>query len=239
MKNIRFLHAALIATAITLAYTPSAQAIIINSAGTWSNPTGTASNVNGVGTNQISWGDPADQNQSSYVFTGNSGANIANGSIDGSIFDIGLFTHNNFPIYNFDFTGANLNIGLNIFDDAMNLLVNENFNFAFTHYESPNIGTCNPIGTTTCPDVVSIPAATATELVTLFGDTYELELLGFRNGAGNIVTEFITEENQVNTATLLGSLNLVRQVPEPSIIALLIPGFALSLLFSRRRKDRQ
>jgi len=239
MKNIAFLHAALVATVISLGYVSSAQAIVIDSNGTWSNPTGTASNVNGVGTNQISWGRPANQSQSSYVFTGNGGVTVPNGSIDGSVFDLGIFTHNNFPIYDYDFTGVDLTLDLDIFNDAMSLLVNESFNFTFAHFESPNSSPCNPSGATICPDVVTIPTATATELITLFGDTYELELLGFRDGAGSLVTEFITEENQVNTATLLGSLNLVRQVPEPSVLALLIPSFALSLLFAQRRRKLQ
>lgn len=240
MKNITILRTALIVTAISLGYVSSAQAIIINSAGNWLNPTGTASNVNGVGTNQISWGTPVNQHrsQSSYVFTGNGGVNVADSSIDGSIFDLGIFTHNNFPIFNFNFTGVDLTIGLGITDNSNNPLVNKNFNFTFNHRETPNGGVCNPIGFTICPDVVTIPMATATELVNIFGDTYELELLGFRDAAGGLVTQFITEENQVNTATLFGSLNLVRQVPEPSVLALLVSGFALSLLFARRRRTQ-
>ena len=239
MKHTKVMHAALITAALSLGCISSAQAIIVNSSGTWSNLTGTASNVNGAGTNQISWGTPVNQNQSSYVFTGNGGSSIANASIDGSVFDVGLFTHNNFPIFNFNFTGADLNIDLNILDDASNALVNRSFNFSFSHRETPNGGLCNPTGATICPDVVTIPMAVANEQISLFGNTYELELLGFRQSGGALVTQFITEENQANRATLLASLNLVNKVPEPSIFALLIPGFALSLLFSRRRKAQK
>jgi len=232
MKNQAAIFKRLILSLLLgFSFIPVSQAIIIDSNGTWSNPTGTAT-VSGVGTSTISWGNPttSDGAQSSYNFSGNSN-NINNASIDGSIFDLGMFTHNNYPIFNFNFTGADLDLSLDIFD-GVDLLASETFSFTFGHNETANSLPCDPLGSTICPDVVSIPLAITSDTVNIFGENYTLELLGFSStGLGDVTTQFITEEGQSNSATLYGSL-VKASVPEPSSYLLLGIGL-LGLAFRK------
>src|SRR3989304_1702529 len=200
---------------LTLLSIEPANAITVTSSGTWGNTTGTAT-VTGEGTDTISWGTSTGSGQSSWVFTGNGGVFINNAAIDGSQFILGGFTHNNNPILNYNFTGADLTLNLDIVNGS---IFNQNFTFQFSHNETPNAPPCSPSGATVCPDVVSIPLATALETVTIYGNTYALTIDGFQSG-GSIVSEFITEEGQANTATLFGSLNRV-SVPEPATPILL------------------
>ena len=216
---------ALGAGALILSLAGSAHAISVTSAGTWSNPTGTAANVNGVGTDTIAWGTSSGYGQSSWNFDGvsdNLGANFA-----GEIFKLGTFTHDNNPIYNYNFTGADLTIDLQIVNGTT---YTQSFDFTFGHNETLN-SPCEG----GCPDVVTIPLATAHEALVIGGQSYQLNIVGFSTSPGGpIVTQFITDEKKSNTAMLYASLSL-NPVPEPGAALLFAVG-GLVVAGSLRRR---
>ena len=221
---------ALGAAALILTLAGSAHAISVTSSGTWSNPTGTAANVNGVGTDTISWGNSTGSGQSSWVFSGVSD-NLGT-DFEGDVFKLGTFTHDNNPIRNYNFTGADLSIDLQIVNGTT---YTQSFDFTFGHLETPNRAPCNPAGSPECPDVVTIPLATAHETLLISGQAYNLTIVGFSDSpGGSIVTQFITDEKKSNRAMLYGSLSQ-SPIPEPSAALLFAVG-ALVVGRSLRRK---
>ena len=122
--------------AISIGYTEIAQALNVSTSGIWTDFTGSPYDFNGLGTKKISWGLPAysDSDQSSYVFEG---VNDFDLDLDGSTstFELGTFTHNNFPIYVSAITGANLALNLDL-----ESIGSKTFNLSFGHDETPNSG---------------------------------------------------------------------------------------------------
>ncbi|WP_414575401.1 THxN family PEP-CTERM protein [Anabaena sp. CCY 9402-a] len=228
-----------VATAVTmsLASAGMAQAISIETSGVWTSvtPDGTTT-VNGINTNTVSWGDPAtNSGQSSYVFNGE---NTFTAPIDGTDFLLGTFTHNNFPVFPPSITGANLALSLS--GD-----VNKTFNFFFNHNETPNNGDSGVCSSTPgfnvpCPDVVSIPNTASSETINIGGHQYILAISGFLQG-GSVVNQFITQEDQANTAEIFGRLEKVpvEEVPEPLTMLGITTGVAFGGFFKRKYSKSQ
>lgn len=222
--------------ALALLFVNTASAVLVSTSGVWSSveeDDGAVADILGLGTNNVTWGEPfpagATTPSSGYVFDGI--APPVDVPTDGSVFMLGEFTHDNFPIFLPSITGATLELTLDFAgDDSM-------FTYFFEHDETPNEGTCDPAGATTCPDVVSIPDASSTETVTIGGDTFLLTIVGFSEDGGmTIVDEFITEEGLSNSAELFARFDPV-EVPAPAPLAAL----ALTLLltgFAARRTRR-
>ncbi|MBE7382091.1 MAG: choice-of-anchor K domain-containing protein [Leptolyngbya sp. SIO1E4] len=177
----------------------------ISSFGIWLNVLETVSGstyLKGIGTNQISWGNPVSQgNQSAYYFEGITTTSI---SLDGSYFTLGTFTHYNYPVYGYGIRSAILQLTVKING------VDVNFNFQFNHNEVPNNGingVCplTPDFSPPCPDVVSISNNYSQETVTIGGKQYVLCIVGFFQN-NQIESKFITLENQVNVAQILCQL---------------------------------
>jgi len=215
----------------------SAQAVLITTSGVWDNPDPSSGpvfdTINGVGTNEISWGEPrTDDNQSSYVFTGVN-SNIPN-PLNGDPFSLGTFTHNNFTIAlsTSQFLGADLTVTIS----APGIGVSHVFGpFEFDHEETPNSPPCAYIGSPDCPDKVTIPLATEGVPFTFMGAHYLFFLDGFRASPGSpIIPEFVTNENQANNATLFAHIQLV---PEPTTIMLLGLGLLGLGVIARRKKS--
>ncbi|MED5466551.1 MAG: choice-of-anchor K domain-containing protein, partial [Pseudomonadota bacterium] len=99
--------------AVALFAAGSAQAAVIQLTGvsglwTTTNPSGPA--VSGGGTNEIRWGTPANQQnqQSGYRFDGSAPPAVnVNENID---FDLGTFTHFNYPITGTSLSNASLTV---------------------------------------------------------------------------------------------------------------------------------
>lgn len=223
-----------VATAVTmsLASAGMAQAISIQTSGVWTSVTPAGiTTVNGIDTNTVSWGGSAGSGQSSYVFNG---VNTFTAPIDGTDFLLGTFTHNNLPVFPPSITGANLALSLS--GD-----VNKTFNFFFNHNETtnePNSGVCSstPGFVTPCPDVVSIPNTASSETITIGGHEYILAISGFLNQEESLVNQFITKENQANSAQIFGRL---QKVPEPLTMLGITTGVAFGGFFKRKYSKSQ
>jgi len=223
--------------ALALAWTVNANAIPVVTSGVWSSlqeNDGVVDNKSGVGTNVVSWGDPATASgSSSYTFEGVNG----DAPLNNSLFELGDFTHGNFAIFLPSITGATLDLNLDFTGEG----VSQNFSFFFEHTETPNFpvggAACAEGGATPCPDLVGIPDASSSETVVLQGQEYQLDILGFSQDGGNtIIPNFLTTEGQANTATLYARLvPPTSDVSEPSALMLLAVGL-MGLWGSSRRK---
>ncbi len=239
MKSILRMSAALI-----LVWSCQAGAIPFVSEGIWTGleqGDGVVDNIDGVGTNEVTWGDPfPDENvgpSSGYTFDG---VPMGDAPLNADLFALGVFTHANFTIFLPSITGADLTVDLTFTDGGGP--VAQAFDFFFEHTETPNNASpCAEGGGTPCRDKVSLPDAASTETVTLDGILYQLEIIGFSQDDGASVTpEFFTLEEQNNSATLFARLVEVNvPVSAPPTVALaavaLIGLWASSL---RRRRSR-
>lgn len=204
----------------------TAQAALITTSGTWSDVTPAVVNdLTGVGTDTISWGDPVPVagTKSSYNFTGVASQPVVLPGFEGMVtFDMGLFTHDNQPIFGPSITGTTLNINLGIVDGS---LLNTVLSFDFTHFETvndPSPDPCAAGGAIPCPDLVSISDLTVDQFFKVSNTLFQFEIIGFEDG-GVFTSTFLTLENNTNTATLIGKIT---NVPEPSTLAL----FGIGLL---------
>jgi hypothetical protein len=204
--------------------------------GVWTSSVG-GSNVNGVGTNTLSWG--GGNPQSSYVFTGDAPPAFG-GILPGAVFDLGTFTHNNFPILLPAISMATLAVDVTgtLFLDGVNSGVFSIMStFDFEHNETPNSLPCDPTGATICPDVVTLMLNEgASETIEIDGVSYILDITGFVVG-GVLVDQYVTEENQENDAILQGRFREVTSViPVPAALPLFLSALAGFGFMSRRRR---
>jgi len=221
---------------------------VVSSAGIWTSVTG-GTNVNppGLGTNTVSWGIPATTGggQSGYVY--NQAGLPAFSVAPETIFLIGQFTHNNFPIQaGTSITAATLDVSVDMTIPADGLgtaNVFKTFTYNFDHWETPNgdnpcaNGGPNNAGVNVngCADRVSI-GVTPNQVFTINDVMYTLQL-GFSNDGGlTLVNEFWTAENQANSASLYGRFT-TNVIPEPGFYGLLGIGLAGLYTVARRRKQ--
>ncbi len=236
-KTIKLATAALMAGTASIAVAAAAPVTVtVNSVvGEWTSASGAT--VSGLGTNEIRWGTPASgSGQSGYKFDGI--APPAQGPFSaGVVFDLGTFTHFNFPIYAPSITGATLKVTINATITngiTQNLMLNSFFDF--THFETPNNGNpCAAGGTAPCPDLVT-PTLNlgASDSVVIDGKTYVFSTTGF-----DIGSSFLTKEGKQNDAILKGAFT-VRPTPpiktsEPGLIGLFGLGL-LGLGYASRRR---
>lgn len=207
--------------------------------GVWTSaaPPGVA---NGVGTNQISWGFPANGSQSSYSFVGVAPPPVMDVPLE-TLFDLGTFTHNNFPVFAPSITGAVLQVTTNLtVHDGFTLTLNVVSVFEFTHNETPNAAeTCLPGSGSVCDDVVIFAInPSESDSFMIDGVSYLIDISGFLVG-GNLVNSFMTLEDQSNTATMRGIVaarTTPTQVPVPPSLALVGIGVAVTALARARRR---
>ena len=217
----------LVTLAATMLTAP-ANAVLINSSGFWNNVAPpNATNLQGVGTSTLSWGTPVpDGTQSSYNFTGVGGLDIGplpakNRSL---AFAIGLFTHDNQPIFGIPITQTTLNIGLDIFNGSVFSGV---FQFVFDHNETINLSPCaNPASVSVCDDEVSIMGGLA-QTFNVDGSSFRFDIFFI---GGSLM--FLTQEGLTNTRGLIG---VITNIPEPGTILLLGVGL-VGLGLSRKRR---
>lgn len=186
----------------------------------------------------ILWGVPQNVNQSGYTF------DPVDGNINpvlGVAFLLGTFTHLNQPVfapvldsvdYAFSFATNGVPAGLN---DT----------FSFDHDETSNDGNCEPgppgsvPSVSNCDDFVVVSQLGINSLITVGGDIYFFNLLGFStNGGATIKNLFQSVEAGNNSAGLYAMVTLEPiRVPEPSLM-LLVAGGALAAIRRRTRATR-
>lgn len=232
----------------------SSQAVTITSSGIWTeaqidpiDDIGTTT-LEGLNTNQISWGGTAEfpiptEEKSSYVFNGTSqdlGDNFL-----GQEFDLGLFTHNNFPIFAPFLTGATLEVSLEF---ASGVVQTFDLTFLFKHFETPNfpddpetprVERCAAGGNEPCPDRVRLlNSGISEDTVEIDGVTYFLRILGFRDVETGLLTRsFLTDEAAVNQAFLVAELT--RAIPwQTDALAGSAGLLFVGLVYNRYRKTK-
>jgi hypothetical protein len=201
--------------------------------------------VNGPSSSTIFWGVPATASgQSGYTFSSAGGTvnfNVNPPPTSAPPALLGTFVHLNFPIFPPFLQTVQLSISADVIVAGVNEGV-RTFLFNFTHDETPNGGPPGGPFTGPCPfggangaginihgcaDAVTVAAGSSTDSFTVNGIKYTLNLLGFsQDGGATIANQFLTIENQTNTAGLYADVSaLAGQVPEPGSLALV--GLAL------------
>jgi hypothetical protein len=230
--------------AMLLAGTAAAATVSIGSvSGSWTSTTGGA-NVQGLGTDTVSWGTDVGNGQSGYSFAGiaPSGPHDA-----GTVFDLGTFTHSNFAIGSGTSISAaqlELTIGATFTKGATSTVKTITSLFDFEHLETTNAaavcadGGANGVGVNAngCADRVTLSGhAVASQTVVLGGKLYLLEITGLTVD-GVPVSEFWTAENAASAAILQAQLTEIGAIPLPASALLLIGGIGGIGFAARRRK---
>ncbi|MCB1136991.1 MAG: THxN family PEP-CTERM protein [Chlamydiia bacterium] len=212
-----------------VASTSSTQAIVVevdNVDGVWTSvdPVGSAT---GIGTNEIRWGTPASYSgKSGYNFNGVTPPTVV--TSDSTPFLLGTFTHINYPITGTSITQAELSVDFDLTIDGI-VFNNTTFTYTFLHNETPNNGP-NP------DDIVTFVNPSPGQMVIANGQGYVVEILGFEVG-GNIVSQFYTKENKMNSANLIAQVRQVG-IPEPTTY-LTLGSFLAFAAYVKRRKARR
>lgn len=233
------LAAAVGAIALAFAVTDAVAAVITldSVTGVWTSTT-PVSGISGVGTNEIRWGTPTDDsNKSGYRFDG--AAPPPQAVVLETDFNIGNFTHYNFPITGTSLNTAVLQVTSQVSVDGTPFMLVSTFNF--THNETDNDAPCGFPSVSVCDDIVTFAIDTgASTGVNIGGIDYFLSIDGFF--VNNVLSNhFQTEEEKVNVAQLRGILTATpggpggeEEVPLPPSLTFLGMGL-LGIGLMRRR----
>lgn len=176
-------------------------------AGIWTDISG-GSGHTGEGTSEIRWGSPAGSQKSGLKFT-NSGLQSFD---EGETFYLGMLTHMNWgTLSGTAANGATLQITL---DFNRPDIENTIFTYDFDIEETLNeYGKCKAYqeSDTPCDDKITFPNSYGTQTFTIGDTVYTLVIDGFVDDFpdGSPVDDFITEEQQNNSAFLVGHLSSI------------------------------
>lgn len=194
---------------------------VTSTSGIWTAVSG-GSNITGINTQEIRWGDPAGSFKSGLRFNGSSAQ-----SFDADVkFLIGDLTHFNWATHaGTAANGATLRITLNFSNPV--ITPSPTFTYGFAIEETPNtywLENCkyynsgNQISNTPCDDIITFPNAYGDKVVTIGDIKYTLKIDGFQDTfpTGSALSKFVTEEQKDNKAYLVGHLSSVL-VERPAI----------------------
>ncbi|NAW32842.1 DUF5801 repeats-in-toxin domain-containing protein, partial [Halomonas alimentaria] len=149
----------------------------------------------------VSWDGTS--STSNYTFDDNDDLTGTQSVSVNSMFELGEFTHNNFPISSGSgIDSVDLNLSLDVTINGYNATIDHTINF--DHNETPNSGS-DP------RDIVTINNASAIvpiEITTESGEveTYNFQIIGFVDQNGDVVDQVFTDEGASNSFKLMGQL---------------------------------
>ncbi|MCU8069224.1 retention module-containing protein [Shewanella sp. SM32] len=152
---------------------------------------------NDTGLDQIRWGDPSSWygSQSGYGFLDNDAALQGSLSLNQDIV-LGTFTHYNYSITSgTSITAATMQVTFNV-TDAYGVTTPVTLTLNFNHNETPN--TNDPIASR---DIVTVGQTSVT--FNYEGQVYTMQVIGFKDTNGNIVTSIYTNEDAATSYQLV------------------------------------
>lgn len=226
------------ASAMTIA-AASAQAATLKLegvSGIWTAATPNAGGtLTGLNSASLRWGtpNPSPGPQSGYDFVAPS--DLPKDYAPGVVFDLGTFTHLNYPINSgTSITAATLAVTYSFSLDGSPIEVRTS-EFKFVHNETPNNdnlcanGESNNQGINSngCADSVKATLNLGnSEAIKIGADNYYLSVTGFLFN-GDLLSEFWTQEGASTSAVLQASFMHEKDIPQPAPIPLPAAGFLL------------
>ncbi len=166
--------------------------------------TQTINNDSDPGIDRIVWGDKTQG--SGYAFVDNEGLRGADSNLLDTTFKLGTFTHNNFPVSGNSLTSVDLQVSIHVTIDGVEHVVQHTIKLS--HTETPN-----DYGDSRDDDIVTIANSTATQTFTVGDRTYVLDIKGFLDANGNLVSSIHTKENQANSFDLYATISSTDALP--------------------------
>ncbi|MGB6006739.1 choice-of-anchor K domain-containing protein [Castellaniella sp.] len=166
--------------------------------------TQTINNDSDPGIDRIVWGDKSQG--SGYAFVDNEGLRGADSNLLDTTFKLGTFTHNNFPVSGNSLTSVDLQVSIHVMIDGVEHVVNHTIKLSHTE-------TSNNYGDSRDDDIVSITNSTATQTFTVGDRTYVLDIKGFLDANGNLVSTIHTQENKANSFDLYATIASTDALP--------------------------
>src|SRR5690606_4715123 len=160
--------------------------------------TQTINNDSDPGIDRIVWGSSSQG--SGYAFVDNEGLRGADSNLLDTTFKLGTFTHNNFPVSGSSLTSVDLQVSIHVTIDGVEHVVQHTIKLS--HTETPN-----DYGDSRDDDIVTIANSTATQTFTVGDRTYVLDIKGFLDANGNLVSSIHTKENQANSFDLYATIS--------------------------------
>ena len=147
---------------------------------------------------KLEWGIPASGSEKSgYELVDNSQyTSDTNSNIyTGELIKLADFTHNNFPVSSSVLDKTQMVVTLNVVINGVETPVS--LTIDLEHTETPNDGV-DP------RDIITLPAQTAT--ISVDGESYTVNIVGFQNSAGEYVETIYTDESASNAFEIYGSI---------------------------------
>jgi T1SS-143 domain-containing protein len=147
--------------------------------------------------------------QSGYDLVDTTGYTTAAGTAVtlGQLFEVAKFTHNNFPVSGASLDRTDLNLSFDVVINGVS--TNVPFTVVLDHTETTN--TSDPEASR---DIIQLPATSST--INIAGQNYVVNLNGFKDADGNLVTQIRTLESAASTFGIFASVTTVEPLPVAS-----------------------